>query len=189
MKKKIIVTVTLVLGLGFFIVSRQKSRIERLEAIKARSSKYLEPNPNAIHKLNSEPKKEFKSNVPQKKAIVCPPPLRVDYEKMIYVFSRQQIRQCFEDHRGLLQAAKAIPYIKPGSGGEVHGFKMVLIRPNGLYDHMGLEKGDVIHSVNDHPLNSPQKVMELYEMLKSKNEFRFEILRNNKPLKVIYRLE
>jgi general secretion pathway protein C len=109
--------------------------------------------------------------------------------KTNFTFKRTEINQYLENLPQVLQDAKAVPYITPGSGGEVSGFKLVAIKEGSIYEKLGLVRGDIIKGVNGEPVDSPQKAMELYQALKSSDEIKLDISRDGSSTTLNYNLE
>lgn len=109
--------------------------------------------------------------------------------KTNFSFKRSEINKYLDNLPQVLQDAKAVPYVTPGSGGEVSGFKLVAIKAGSIYEKLGLKRGDIIKGVNGEVVDTPQKAMELYQALKSSDEIQLEITRSGSPTTLNYRLE
>ena len=92
-------------------------------------------------------------------------------------FDRSEVDTYLENLPKLLQDAKAIPHIPPGSGGKVQGFKLVGIRSGSVYEKLGLKKGDIIKSVNGELVDSPQRAIQLYQTLKNTDSIELGLIR------------
>ncbi|MEM7646253.1 MAG: type II secretion system protein GspC, partial [Pseudomonadota bacterium] len=106
-----------------------------------------------------------------------------------FTFKRSEVNKYLENLPKVLQDAKAVPYVAPGSGGEVSGFKLVAIKSGSIYEKLGLKRGDVIKGVNGEPVDSPQKAMELYQALKSSDQIQLDIGRGGSNTTLNYSLE
>ncbi len=106
-----------------------------------------------------------------------------------FKFKRDEINKYLEDLPKILQDAKAVPYVNPGSDGEVGGFKLIAIKPGSVYEKLGLKRDDIIKGVNGDLVDSAQKAMELYQTLKSSDEIQLEISRNGETKTFNYTLE
>ena len=78
----------------------------------------------------------------------------------------------------VLQQARMVPNIVAGSGGRVDGFRFVAIQPNSIFEKLGFKPMDVIKKVNNEPVNSPTKAMELYNSLKTESRLSLTVERN-----------
>jgi general secretion pathway protein C len=97
-----------------------------------------------------------------------------------FTMRRADITKYTADLGGILQQARMVPNIVPGSGGRVDGFRFVAIQPNSIYEKLGFKPMDVIKSVNGEAVNSPTKAMELYNALKSENRISITVERNGR---------
>ncbi len=95
-----------------------------------------------------------------------------------FAMDRKDINKYTADLGSILQQARMVPNIIPGSGGRVDGFRFVAIQPGSIFEKLGFKPMDVIKSVNGEPVNSPTKAMELYNTLKSEGRFSFGVERN-----------
>ncbi len=112
-----------------------------------------------------------------------------EVEKTNFTFRREDINKHLENLPKILQDAKAVPYVEPGSG-EISGFKLVAIKPGSIYEELGLKRGDILRSVNGEALDNVQKAMELYQALKSDaSEIQVEITRGGSSTSLNYTLE
>ena len=105
-----------------------------------------------------------------------------------FSFNRTEIDKHLENLPAILQDAKAVPYIIPGTGGEVGGFKLVAIKPGSIYEKLGLKRGDILKGVNGEKVDSPQKAMELYQALKSADSINLEISRGGTTKNLNYNI-
>lgn len=110
-------------------------------------------------------------------------------EKTNFTFQRKDINKYLENLPKVLQDAKAVPYVAPGAGGEVSGFKLVAIKSGSIYETLGLKRGDIIKGVNGESVDTPQKAMELYQALKSAESIQLEITRGGSPTTLNYTVE
>lgn len=110
-------------------------------------------------------------------------------EKTNFTFQKADINKYLENLPRVLQDAKAVPYVAPGSGGEISGFKLVALKAGSIYEKLGLKRGDIIKGVNGEPVDTPQKAMELYQALKSSDNIQLEINRGGSSTTLNYTLE
>lgn len=97
-----------------------------------------------------------------------------------FTMRRGDINKYTSDLGSILQQARMVPNIVPGSGGRVDGFRFVAIQPNSIYEKLGFKPMDVIKKVNGEEINSPTKAMELYNALKSENRLQLTVERNGR---------
>ena len=80
----------------------------------------------------------------------------------------------------VLNQARMVPNIIPGTGGRVQGFRFVSIQPGSVYEKLGFKPMDVITAVNGEPVNSPTKAMEFYQAMRNDSSFKIGIIRNGR---------
>jgi general secretion pathway protein C len=97
-----------------------------------------------------------------------------------FTMRRSDIKKYTSDLGSILQQARMIPNIVPGSGGRVDGFKFVAIQPGSIFEKLGFKPNDVIKGVNGEAVNSPTKAMELYNALKSEGRISLSVERNGR---------
>lgn len=93
---------------------------------------------------------------------------------------RADISKYTADLGSILQQARMVPNVVPGSGGRVDGFRFVAIQPGSIYEKLGFKPMDVIKGVNGEEVNSPTKAMELYNALKSEGRITLTVERNGR---------
>jgi general secretion pathway protein C len=97
-----------------------------------------------------------------------------------FTMRRADINKYTADLGSILQQARMVPNIIPGSGGQVQGFRFVAIQPGSIYEKLGFKPMDIIKKVNGEDVNSPTKAMELYNALKSEGRIQLMVERNGR---------
>lgn len=85
----------------------------------------------------------------------------------------------------LLTQARVVPNFK---NGVIDGYKVFAIKPDSLYQKIGLQNGDVIHSINGVKIDSPEKALQLFQSLRTERTFNIDLSRNNEPMTFNYNL-
>lgn len=97
-----------------------------------------------------------------------------------FAMNRGDLNKYLSDLSGVLNQARMVPNIVPGTGGKVEGFRFVSISPGSVYEKLGFKPMDVIKSVNGDPVNSPTKAMELYNAMKSEKNIVMQVERDGR---------
>ncbi len=97
-----------------------------------------------------------------------------------FALKRDDVKKYTADLSAVLNQARMIPNVVPGTGGRVEGFRFVNIQAGSIYEKLGFKPDDVIKGVNGESVNSPTKAMELYQTLKTDNKISLTIERNGK---------
>ncbi|NCN41078.1 PDZ domain-containing protein [bacterium] len=95
-----------------------------------------------------------------------------------FTVSRSEIEAQLANLGEVLNQARMVPNIVPGTGGKVQGFRFVSIKDGSVFSNLGFKPMDVINSVNGEEVNSPTKAMELYQALRNSDNVKVGIVRN-----------
>lgn len=82
-----------------------------------------------------------------------------------------------------LTQARIVPYFKEG---QPQGFKLLAVRQGSVYEKLGLQNGDVIQRINGVALDSTEKALEQYMLLKKFRHLELDIDRGGLPLRKVY---
>lgn len=74
------------------------------------------------------------------------------------------------------------------NGGRMIGYKVRPGRKQELFDQVGLKNDDIVISVNGIELNEPQKVREVYQVLKTATEANLQVLRDGNTQSIQIRM-
>lgn len=100
-----------------------------------------------------------------------------------YLVDRREIDYSIENLSTVITKMRAVPYLKDG---ETLGFRIFNIRPNSIFERMGLKNGDVIQNVNGSELRDPQAALSLLDTVASADSIRIDLLRNRAPTTMSY---
>ena len=100
----------------------------------------------------------------------------------------------WEIRRAVLQKLMANPTLLRGSarvtphleGGRPAGFRIHRMPGGGIYQGLGLQNGDVIRTVNGHPITTPDKALEAYTRLRKASRVVLGVTRNGRTLRHEY---
>jgi len=107
--------------------------------------------------------------------------------KRITVKKNELVQEVFMNYGDLVGKIK--PEMYYDSNGKVAGITASNLESIPLAGKLDVRNGDVLQSVNNEPIDSEAKVMELVNKYRNSNMVRIGILRNGKPITVTYRLE
>jgi general secretion pathway protein C len=95
------------------------------------------------------------------------------------VVSQQSLRQQLNNLPGLLQQARAVPHTV---NGQPQGFKVVEIQAGSVFEDLGLQRNDVIQSVNGTPIRSTEDALQAYRDLRTSDSFQVGLLRSGRSM-------
>ncbi len=76
---------------------------------------------------------------------------------------------------------------KPNTvNGVINGYYMVRIPPYNILYSMGIRSGDIIKRINNHPIDSTQKLLQLWETLMNESKIRVDVERQNQIITFDY---
>ncbi|WP_373999427.1 type II secretion system protein GspC [Bdellovibrio bacteriovorus] len=105
-----------------------------------------------------------------------------------FVIKRADLLKYTNDLSSILMQARAVPNREPGTGA-INGFRLLDMQPGSIYEQLGLQRMDVIKSVDGTPVDSPAKAMELYNTLKNSPKVSLQIERNGKTETMTYNIQ
>ena len=95
-----------------------------------------------------------------------------------YQVDRAMLDEQLSNLDKIIRQARVIPHYR---GGKPAGFKVVGIRSNSIFRHLGLKSGDVLKSVGGEELSSFDKALGLFEKLKTSSNIVLDVERRGKP--------
>lgn len=106
-----------------------------------------------------------------------------------FEMKRDDLNKYISNLGSVLNDARMVPNIIPGTGGKVEGFRFVSIKPGSIYEKLGFKPMDVIKQVNGEAVNSPTKAMELYNALRSESQIQLVVERNGRDENLKYSIK
>jgi general secretion pathway protein C len=98
---------------------------------------------------------------------------------------RSAIEEQIDDKKALARQGRVVPNYK---NGKRDGLKLVGISPNSVYSQLGIQSGDVIHSVNGKQITTSQQAMELFEQMKTQGKVSVEVERRGQKRRMEYQI-
>ncbi|MGZ3816969.1 MAG: type II secretion system protein GspC [Bdellovibrio sp.] len=105
-----------------------------------------------------------------------------------FSIKRADLLKYTNDLSSVLMQARAVPNREPGTG-NVNGFRLLDMQPGSIFEQLGLQRMDVIKSVDGTPVDSPAKAMELYNTLKNSPKVTLQVERNGKNETMTYNIQ
>lgn len=92
-----------------------------------------------------------------------------------WIIDQRALNKVLNNMDKVLTDARLLPY---SDGGKVLGFRISEIKPDGIFNLIGLQNSDVLLKVNNFDIDSPEKGVKLLSGLKGESSLSLEILRN-----------
>ncbi len=103
-----------------------------------------------------------------------------------YVIPESQFKSATQNMGELLTQARVVPNI---SGNRINGYRIFAITPGSIYANIGLQDGDVIHSVNGIQVTTPESALQLFQQLQNERRFTVNIDRNGQSMTLNYTVQ
>ena len=121
-----------------------------------------------------------------KETIEIPPPVKSSEEIEVIseterIVSKEIVDKFLEDPTSMLSSVRIIPYEKEGVP---KGVRLFGIRRNSLLWKLGLKNGDILHSIDDQPMTTPEEILKGYMSIKGKEHISINITRRGKPMTI-----
>lgn len=94
-----------------------------------------------------------------------------------YEIQRSALNKVLANTTLLARSARIVPSVR---NGKPNGFKLYAIRPGSLYGLLGMSNGDTINAINGHPINTPDKALEIYTKLRRASHVAISFTRRGK---------
>ncbi len=92
-----------------------------------------------------------------------------------FIVDKAELDQQLANLDQLITQARVIPNYAQG---KVDGFKIFAIKPNSVFQRLGLRNGDIISSINGAPLDNAQKGIQLFQELRNLPKFEINLMRH-----------
>ncbi len=103
-----------------------------------------------------------------------------------YLLNRRKVDQTLENPEQILTDARLLPNIQ---NGKQEGFKMLEVKPGGLYESLGLKNGDILLRVNDLEISNPEVAIQAMTALKGMNRVNLDIMRDGAKFSMSYEIK
>lgn len=98
-----------------------------------------------------------------------------------YIINKNKLLEITSNPQKMFSDIDLVPAAK--------GFMFKSIKPGSLFAQMGLKPGDILLSINNESLNSPEDAFRMLGTIRNSPSFKVDILRNNQPLSLYYKVE
>ncbi|MFH1624948.1 MAG: type II secretion system protein GspC [Pseudomonadota bacterium] len=103
-----------------------------------------------------------------------------------YILNRESVNNIVGDLNEFMTQLSLKPYYESG---QPAGFQISEIKRESLVSKMGLIKGDIIKSINNVTIESPEQAMEVYELLRNESSLTMEIERGGRKKTYNYEIK
>lgn len=100
--------------------------------------------------------------------------------------AQSDVHESLQNINELLTQARVRPYLKDG---KPDGFILSYIQAGSFFTQLGLQRGDIVKSINGRPINTPEDAFSFYKAVESGDPLSMEILRGGQPRTINYRFK
>lgn len=102
-----------------------------------------------------------------------------------YLIDEDEVEGALDNLNELLTQIRVVPNFE---NGKTNGFKVFAIRPNSIFDKIGLKNGDILKQINDIEINSPEKALEIFPQLRNEKNLSLDIIRGGQRQSFSYEI-
>lgn len=95
----------------------------------------------------------------------------------------KEIQAALDNMDKVTSSARIVPSYENGSPS---GFKIFRIKPDSFYNKLGLRNGDVIKKINGFDINSTEKAMQMFTILRTEKSLSIELARRGQNMTMDY---
>ncbi len=124
------------------------------------------------------------------KAAASKPGFNKDLVKKVgtnrYEIDRSAVNEAMEDLGALSRQIRIRPHSKSG---KMVGFRILRVQNNTMFDAIGLQRGDILQSVNGETVDNAGAALQLLDKLKNASNLTLTLERRGKPVDVEYSIK
>jgi len=124
----------------------------------------------------------------KKRPVVSKPRALVQRNGNRFTAKRADVNKQLSNIGALARQANSRPARDPATG-ELIGYEIFAIKPDSLFETLGLKNGDIIREVNGTRISNPAKAMGMFNQLKKASEINVSINRNGSNEELEYTIE
>jgi len=100
-----------------------------------------------------------------------------------YIVDQKRVQQALERPGQIMTDARLLPNVVDG---KQQGFSISEIKPNGIYQSLGLQNGDVLLRINDFNISSTESALQAFMALKGMDRVNLDIIRSGNKMTMTY---
>lgn len=174
-------------------VYRVADEIEGAEIVRIEPRRVVIRRNGMTEALDLEVRKLSGSMTSTKSNPTANPPDRISFNTGIrklgdnqWSISRAALKQQLNNLPSLLQQATAVPHTQDG---QQIGFRIIDLKPGGVFQQLGIEQNDIIHSVNGSSVRNVEEALNAYRNLGSASAFQVGVVREGKQINLSLSVE
>lgn len=103
-----------------------------------------------------------------------------------YIIDQRRVEQALENPVQFMSDARFTPKL---ADGRYQGFLVSELKPDGIFQSLGLKNGDVLLKVNDYEISSPETALRSFTALKGMDRIKLDVIRGGANLTLTYQIK
>lgn len=105
--------------------------------------------------------------------------------KGTYIVDQERLRQAIDNPDKIMTDARLIPN---NVNGIQQGFILREVKPDGIYQSLGLQNGDILLRINDYDISNPERALQAFTSLKGMDRVQVDLIRNGNRMTMTYQI-
>lgn len=136
-----------------------------------------------------KPTRATKKRPSKRRGRQLPPEMAAKINKISeteYTVERSVVDEILQNQAELMRSARILP---EKEGDKVVGIRLFGIRNGTLLNHLGMQNGDRLESINGFQMSDPQKALEAYGRLQTADSLKVQINRKGTPMTLDFKIQ
>jgi general secretion pathway protein C len=103
-----------------------------------------------------------------------------------YIVDQARLQQMIANPGQMMTDARLRPNT---SDGRQEGFVLGEVKPNGIYQSLGLQDGDVLLRINEYDISNPEKALQAFSALKGLDRVQIDLIRSGARMTMTYQIK
>jgi general secretion pathway protein C len=103
-----------------------------------------------------------------------------------YIVDQARLQQMIANPGQMMTDARLRPNT---AGGKQEGFALSEVKPNGIYQSLGLQDGDVLLRINEYDISNPERALQAFTALKGLDRVQIDLIRSGSRMTMTYQIK
>ena len=103
-----------------------------------------------------------------------------------YIVDQARLQQMISNPGQMMTDARLRPNT---ANGKQEGFALSEVKPNGIYQSLGLQDGDVLLRINEYDISNPERALQAFTALKGLDRVQIDLIRSGSRMTMTYQIK
>jgi general secretion pathway protein C len=103
-----------------------------------------------------------------------------------YIVDQARLQQMIANPGQMMTDARLRPNT---ADGKQEGFTLSEVKPNGIYQSLGLQDGDVLLRINEYDISNPERALQAFTALKGLDRVQIDLIRSGSRMTMTYQIK